>query len=149
MGSMIMPTSYSACGAGCMLRFSGTLGAANEANMYSGVVFLGFNVNQAAGAAAKGTVVPTGTGLTATFTNTGASPVVRIQISAGSDAATRWCANAVSGTPIPYAMFNTTCWAPVAAGAYAMQPIDTVQLVLPGGEADAPFDITLVSVTDG
>jgi hypothetical protein len=134
-----------------MLRFSGTLGAANEANMYSGVVFLGFNVNQAAGAAAKGTVTPTGTGLTVTFTNTGASPVVRAQISSGSSDATRWCATATSGTPIPYAMFNTKCWdtAAVGAAAYAMQPIDTVQLVLPGGEADAPFDITLVSVTDG
>jgi hypothetical protein len=146
--SVIMPTSFAACGAGCMLRLSGTLGAATEANMYSGVVFFGFNVNQAAGSAAKTTVTPTGTGLTATFTNTGASPIVRVQISAG---ATRWCANATSGTAIPYAMFNTKCWAPTEDGAvaYAMQPIDTVQIVLPGGEADAPFDITLVSIKDG
>jgi hypothetical protein len=134
-----------------MLRFSGTLGAANAANDYSGVVFLGFNVNQAAGAAAKGTVIPTGTGLTVTFTNTGASPTVRAQISSGIAEATRWCATATSGAPIPYAMFNTKCWDTTADGAapYAMQPIDTVQLVLPGGEAAAPFDITLVSVTDG
>jgi hypothetical protein len=149
MTSVIMPTSFAACGPSCMLRLSGTLGAATEANGYSGVVFFGFNVNQAAGSATKATVTPTGTGLTATFTNTGASPIVRVQISAGSADATRWCANAVSGTAIPYAMFNTTCWAPTTGTAYAMQPIDTVQIVLPGGEADAPFDITLLSIKDG
>jgi hypothetical protein len=151
MASVIMPTTYAACGAGCMLRLSGTLGAANADNDYTGVVFFGFNVNQATGSNAKGTVTPKGTGLTATFTNTGASPIVRVQISAGTAETTRWCANATSGVAIPYTMFNTKCWDTTVAGAaaYAMQPIDTVQIVLPGGEADAPFDITLMSVKDG
>jgi hypothetical protein len=143
-----MPTSFGSCGAGCMLKFSGTVGA-SVAPSYAGVVYLGFNLNQTAGASAKGTVTPTGTGLAVQYTNTGASPIVRVQIASGTAATTRWCAPLTSASAvIPYAMFNTECWEGGAGTAYAMQPIDTVQLIIPGGEADAAFDVTLVSVQE-
>jgi hypothetical protein len=143
-----MPTSFAACGAGCMLRFSGTVGASVEPT-YAGVVYMGFNLKQASGAATKTTVTPAGTSLTVEYTNTSMSPIVRVQLSAGSAATTRWCAPLTTATSvIPYAMFNTECWEGGAGTAYAKEPIDTVQLIIPGGAAAAEFDVTLVSVKD-
>jgi hypothetical protein len=145
---MAMPTMFGSCGMGCMLRFSGMVGPSVDPS-YAGVVYMGFNVNQAAGASAKGTLVPAGTGLAVQYTNTGASPIVRVQISAGTDPATRWCAPLTSASAtIPYAMFNTQCWEGGMGTAYAKQPIDTVQLIIPGGMTAAAFDVTLVSVKD-
>jgi len=153
MESSIMPTSFAMCGMSCMLRISGELGSATSTNNYTGVVFVGFNVNEATGGGAKGTVTPMGSGLVVTYTNTSASPTVRIQISSGSGEATRWCATlTASPATIPYGMFNTKCWntAETGAAAYTKAPIDTVQLVLPGADmaGTAPFDVTLVSVKD-
>jgi len=142
--STVMPTTFASCGMGCMLKASGTVGAAVEPT-YAGVVYLGFNLNEATGGT-KGTVVPKGTGLAVTYTNTGSSAIVRVQVSAGT---TRWCAALMtSGTTIPWTTFNTECWEGGMGTAYGMQAIDTVQLIVPGGAMDAPFDITLVSVKD-
>jgi hypothetical protein len=143
--STVMPTTFAACGAACMLKFSGTVGASVDPT-YLGVVYMGFNLNQASGAGTPAPVTPTGTGITVQYTNTGASPIVRVQIASG---ATRWCAPLTGATTtVPYAMFNTECWTGGAGTAYAKQPIDTLQLVIPGGMADAAFDVTLVSVTE-
>jgi len=145
-GSTLMPTSFAMCGMGCMLHFSGTLGASTAANNYTGVVYMGFNVAEAAGGGTKGTVKPAGTGLTVTYTNTGASPIVRVQIGAGN---TYYCATlTASGMTVPYAMFNTACWDNSGTAYAAGTAIDTVQIVLPGADAAAPFDFTLVSVKD-
>lgn len=148
-GSAPLPADFAMCGAGCMLHITGTVGAATEANAYAGIVFMGFNVAQAAGAATKGTVTPTGTGLVVTYTNTSATPVVRFQIQSGSSASTRWCAP-LTGSPatIPYTSFNTECWEGGAGVAYAKQAIDQAMLVIPGGAAAAAVDITLTSVTE-
>jgi hypothetical protein len=146
-GSTIMPTMFATCGAGCMLASSGTVGPATEENSYAGTIYIGFNVGQAAGASTKGTVTPTGSGLTFTFTAPGIT-TVRAQISSGSAATTRWCATATSGTLIPYAMFNTACWEPTSGTAYAKQPIDTVQMVIPGTAEEQPFEITITSVKE-
>ena len=151
MESSISPTSFAMCGMNCMLRVSGMLGTATMENNYTGVVFLGFNINEATGGGTKGTFTPAGSGLVVTYTNTGASPTVRVQISSGSSDATRWCATlTTSPATIPYTMFNTKCWntAETGAAAYAKTPIDTVQLVLPGADTASAFDITLVSVKD-
>ena len=145
-GSLVMPTSFATCGAGCQLRVSGTLGPATAANNYSGVVYLGFNLNQAAGSSTLGgRVTPTGTSLQVTYTKVSGPTIVRIQIQSGS---TRWCAQ-LAGSPvnIPYATFNTACW-DMTGSAYAKQPIESVQLVAPGGAAAVPIDMTLVSVKD-
>jgi hypothetical protein len=149
-GTTVMPTSFAMCGMGCMLRVTGTVGPATSANSYAGVMYMGFNVNQATGSTAVGTIAPTGAGLAVTFTKTTGPATIRVQISSGSAATTRWCANlTTSGAVIPYAMFNTQCW-DMMGTAYAKQPIDTVQIIIPGPDAamGAAFDVTLVSVKD-
>jgi hypothetical protein len=144
-GSVIAPTTFGMCGAGCMLRVSGTLGSATAANDYSGLVFVGFNLNQAAGTTTTGSVTPTGTSLQVTYTKVSGPSIVRIQIQNGS---TRWCAQ-LAGSPvnIPYASFNTACWDGTGS-AYAKQPIQNIALIAPGGTAAVPIDMTLVSVKD-
>jgi hypothetical protein len=145
-GSTVMPTSFAMCGMGCMLRASGTVGPA-QAPSYAGVVYLGFNVNQPTGSSTFTTLVPAGTGLAVTYTKAAGPATIRVQIQAGS---TRWCANlTASPMTIPYTMFNTACW-DNSGTAYAKQPIEAVQLVIPGPDAAAgvPFDMTLVSVKD-
>jgi hypothetical protein len=149
-GSMLTtPTSFGTCGMPCMLRVAGTLGPANAANMYAGVVYLGFNVNQAAGATTPGVIAPTGTGLQVTFTKVAGPATIRVQIqTAGGASATRWCANlTTSPMTIPYTMFNTQCWDNLGT-AYAKQPIEAIQLVAPGAETAGPIDMTLVSALD-
>jgi hypothetical protein len=144
-GSTVAPTTFSSCGMDCMLRVSGRVGPA----IASSYVYLGFNVDQALGSSSKAALVTVGTGLAVRYTNTGASPVVRVQISSGSAANTRWCAPLTSASAtIPYAMFNTECWEGGTGTAYDKEPIDTVQLVIPGSMEPAPFDVTLVSVKD-
>src|SRR6185503_5814179 len=107
-GSTVMPTTFAMCGMGCMLHVSGTLGAATAANAYAGVAFLGFNINQAAGASAVGTLAPTGTSLVVTYTKTAGPATIRAQIQAGTS---RWCANlTTSPATIAYTAFNTACW---------------------------------------
>lgn len=147
--STVMPTAFGMCGADCMLNITGTVAPATEANSYAGVAYLGFNLKQQLGASAKMTVTPTGTGIAVTYGNAGASEIVRVQISSGSAAATRWCAPlATSGAVIPYSMFNTQCWEGGAGTAYAKQPIDTLQLIVPGGAAEAPLDIALTGIKE-
>jgi hypothetical protein len=144
--TLTTPTSFATCGANCMLRVAGTLGPATEANMYAGVVYLGFNVNQAAGSTTAMTLVPTGTSLVVTYTKVSGPATIRVQI---QTAATRWCADlTASPATIAYTTFNTTCWAPAMGVAYAKEPIEAIQLVAPGGEAATPIDMTLVSVKD-
>jgi hypothetical protein len=148
-GSTWMPTSFGACGMGCMLRLSGTVNAANEQTNYAGAVFVGFNLRQSAGSSMRNTVVPTGTSLVVDWVNAGASPEVRIQLAAGSSSSTRWCAIlTTSPATIPYTSFNTECWQGGVGTAYAKQPIDAVQLVIPGGATPAAFDVTLVRIRD-
>jgi hypothetical protein len=145
VGTMVMPTTFAACGMGCMLRTSGMLGPANAANAYAGFAFLGFNVNQPIGTSTFSTIAPTGTSLVITYTKTAGPATIRVQLQGG---ATRWCANLMaSPATIPYTMFNTACWDNTGT-AYAKQPIDAVQLVAPGGETVQAIDITLVSVKD-
>ena len=147
-GSTVMPTSFAMCGMGCMLKVTGTVGAATEANSYAGVAYLGFNVNQPAGSPTPGTLTPTGTSLQITYTKTAGPAVIRAQITSAGGA-TRWCATlTASPATIPYTMFNTTCWEPASGTAYAKQPIEAVQLVAPGDMAAAPLDMTLVSVKE-
>jgi hypothetical protein len=48
---------------------------------------------------------------------------------------------------IPYSSFNTACW-DMTGTAYAKQAITGVQLLVPGGSAAIPLDMTLVSIRD-
>jgi hypothetical protein len=148
--STAMPTTFEACGAGCVLRFSGSVAPSAT---FSGTAYIGFNIGQAANGT-SGTVVPAGTGLIVNFTNTGGSPLrVQMQGPTGDTVATdRWCADLVGATgpvTIPYTMFNTQCWVGGAGTAYAKQPIKAVQLVIPGADVDpVAFDVTITSVSE-
>jgi hypothetical protein len=147
VGSSVTPATFANCGVGCMLRASGTLGPANAQNSYSGVAFLGFNINQAAGSTTFSTRAPTGSSLVVQYTKAAGPAAIRVQLGAGTS---RWCANlTASPQTIPYGMFNSACW-DNSGTAYAKQPIETVQLILPGPDAatGVPFDVTLVSVRD-
>jgi hypothetical protein len=144
-GSMVTPTTFDSCGMDCMLRVRGRVGPA----IASSYVYLGFNIDQAVGSSSKKTLVPAGTGLAVRYMNTGASPIVRVQISSGTASSTRWCAPLTSASAtIPYAMFNTECWEGGRGTAYDKEPIDTVQIVIVGVMEPAPFDVTLMSVQD-
>lgn len=135
-------TSFATCGDGCMLNMAGSLAASDSAYAY-----LGFNVNEGGGT--KSTQKPTGTGLKVTFSKSGTFDV-RVQISAGNAAASRWCAAAAtSPASIPYATFNTQCWDDSGTAYTTASAIDQVQLSVPGKAASATtFDVTLVSVEE-
>ena len=146
-GSTITPATFGTCGTPCALTMSGTVGAATMANAYAGVAFLGVNIAQASGSTTAGTIAPTGTGLTVTFTaSTGGLPL-RLQISSG---ATFWCYTITGTSPatVPYAMLNTACW-DNSGTAYAKQPINNIQLVVPGGAAATPsMSVTLTGIRE-
>ena len=130
-----------------MLKMTGTVGPA-VAPSYSGVAFLGFNIAQNVNSTSSISVSPTGTGLTVSFSaSTGGLPV-RVQLStAGS---TFWCYTTTGASPVnvPYASFNTACW-DNSGTAYSKQPIQSIQLVVPGGAtATSGVNLTLLSVKE-
>jgi hypothetical protein len=117
---------------------------------YGNYVGLGFNANQIAEADAPlNTVIPTGTGLTISFTNPGGT-TLRAQI---QSATVQWCYTLTgsSGTvTIPYSSFNTACWEPLDGAYYAGESITGVQLTVPGnGVSLTSYDFCLVSAQDG
>ena len=135
-GSMILPTTFMACGAPCMLKMTGTVGPA-VAPSYAGVGFVGFNVGQdAGGTGAPPAIRPTGSSVTVNFTATTGGLPLRVQLGADTTGSVAWCytvAAPASGTvTVPFAMFNRTCWDNMGA-AYAKEPIVSIQLVVPGG----------------
>jgi hypothetical protein len=123
-----------------MLSISGTLEAAVDPD-YAGYVLIGFSLNEAVGGGTKGTVTPKGASLVVT----GAAAGGRVQLQAGSN---YWCAPFTSGTPIPYATFNTKCWDNSGTAYSTATPIDTIALQIPGGMANAAYTITLTSVAE-
>jgi hypothetical protein len=108
------------CFTGATICATGELAAADDTAMTYPGIMIGWNVSQASGATTSGTWAATGTGLTPTFTVTGATGDVRLVVqTAGGD----YCAKATSGTAIPWASFVTNCWTggtpqtPLPAGA--------------------------------
>jgi len=146
-GSAITPANFSSCGTPCVLRMSGTVGPSTQANNFAGVAFLGFNVGQDVGSSANTTITPTGTSLTVTFTATTGSQPLRVALLTPS---TSWCYQITGPSPvtIPYTMFNTACWDPATGTAYSKQPFDTIQMIVPGGPASTPINVTLVSLKE-
>jgi len=134
--SSVSPTSFAACGANCVLRATGTVGASTMANNYAGFAYMGFNIAQDYGGTGSTALSPMGTGLVVPFVaSTGGLPL-RVQI---SDAQTLWCYTLTGASPavIPWAMFNTACYD--NSGSYYMkQPISSIQLAVAGGAAATP-----------
>ena len=145
--STVMPTNFSTCGAGCMLREYGTVGPANATNSYQGNASISINLGQDYGSGFPGTVTPVGSGLTVSFTNnSGAGTGLRAEIASGIQS---WCYEIRTTGPvkIPYSMFNTACW-DGSGTAYAKEPIDRFRLMTLGAPAQASLNTTLLSVTD-
>jgi hypothetical protein len=146
-GSVITPTSFATCGSGCQLLVNGTVNKADKSNSYAGAVYLGFNVNQAFGSSTQGTVAPTGTGIAITYTVSGTTPGLRLQVEQGTNA---WCRDltiANSTVQIPYSTLKTNCWDSTGV-AYGKQPIDSIQLIIPGGASAQSFALGITSVSE-
>lgn len=145
-GSTIMPTSFMACGAPCMLKVSGMLNAANMANAYAGYAYLGFNLGQAAGATTMPAIMPKGTSITPTFTVTPTTLAVRAVLTGSSG--TQYCAPATSGTAIPYSSFMATCWTTGGAVYPKTEGIVSFQISIPGIETAQTITATLTGVKE-
>jgi hypothetical protein len=148
--STIMPKDFSMCGAGCMLKMTGTLGAiVGSTYPYA---YLGFNVGQPSGGAAATTVTPTGTGIKVAFVNSSTASTLRVQLAADANGATSWCYTlpSVTASPvmIPYTSFTQMCYATPPGTAYAKQPIMSVQMNIPADSTSKNVNLTLTSVTE-
>jgi hypothetical protein len=154
-GTTITPgtsMTYSACGAVCPLTAAGTVTASTLANNYLAYAGIGFKLNQPMSAGGPdtsiSTLMPTGSGLTVSFSGTvGSGVVLRAEI---SDGTTRWCHN-LSSSPatIPYGSFNTLCWDTPADGlAYSKQPINEFQFIVVPGSSSAAYNVSLTSVVE-
>lgn len=149
--SSIAPADFSLCGTPCSLCATGVVGAEID---FSGVGIVGMNLNQLAGDTVAGTITPSSTSLTVSFTNPGGSPL-RVQIQGPNGdllESDRWCyeLTGVSGTvTIPYSSFNTQCWLNTGY-FYGGEPLEALILLVPGSDIyDVPFDICLTGAHDG
>ena len=147
-GSMITPMDFSMLTPGMPRCVSGTVGAVMD---YSGVAMLGVNLNQEQTTDAPVmTATPMKTGLMVDIKNNGGSPL-RVQVqtpNGGTNADERWCAPFQGSGFIPWKAFNTKCW-DGSGKAYAMEPIATALVIVPGDDTDPiKFDFCLNSLTE-
>jgi hypothetical protein len=135
-GSTITPKDFATCGASCMLKMSGSVGAATAANNYAGNAYLGFSVGQDSSGSAPATIKPKGSSLTVTFTATTGGLPLRLQLAADTTGAVFWCYTITSpasgSVTVPYAMFNKACWDNSGA-AYANEAFMSLEMSVPGG----------------
>jgi hypothetical protein len=127
---------------------SGSVGPAMD---FSGIAMLGVHLNQEqAMDAPMMTVLPTKAGLMVDIKNN-AGGELRVQVqtpNGGMNADERWCAPYQGSGFIPWKAFNTKCW-DGSGKAYAMEPIATAMVLVPGDDADAvAFDFCLNSLTE-
>lgn len=119
---------------------------------YSSIAAIGFNTKQEKmHDAPAGKVVPSGTGLLVNISNPGKSASLRVQIEDGTDpkaadaAMHRWCVNLSEfdkDVVIPWASFNTECWAGGKGTAFnPTTPLGKAQVFLPSdGKTTLNFD---------
>jgi hypothetical protein len=147
-GSPVTPANFSACGTPCVLRMTGTVGAATMANNFAGYAQIGLNVAQDFGSPTVGSIAPTGTGVTVVYEASTGGLGMRLQISAGS---TIWCANMIGPSPvaIPWANFRTNCWDTAGGTNYTKQPLNSMALLVLGGATSTPnVSLTLTSISE-
>jgi hypothetical protein len=136
--SSVYPKTWGTCGADCQLEIIGTVGGV-------GYAYLGFNLNQAAGSAAAGTVTPTGTGIKLTHTY---SSVLTAYLELITSSGTTYCVELpASGTTVPYTSFKSDCW-DISGTTYAKQPLKSLEVSISGGESSADFDLHITSVEE-
>ena len=148
-GSTITPKDFAACTTSCTLSASGTVGTATMTNSYCAVVGMGFSINQV-GSGSPATLAPTGSGITVTFSKSAGALHFRAQLRDDSTS-TGYCAEVTGASPvmIPYGSFNTKCYdTPPDGVAYAKTPFTSVQILIAGGDAATPFNMTLTSVSE-
>lgn len=153
-GSVVAPADFSTLKAtDTRLCAKGTVG---KDPAYGGVVMVGVNLNQEAlppAGALEPPIVqytPTGTGIRFAVTNPGASELrIQLQDHSGT-AAGRWCAS-ISGESgfVPWADFNTTCWAPATGNPYNKEPLKDISITVPGKNAtDVPVDFCVENLSE-
>jgi hypothetical protein len=132
-----------------VLKATGTVGP-SVSPTYAGYAYLGFNVGQPSGGGAAATVTPTGTGIKVAFANSSATTTLRVQLVADAAGSTIWCYTVTGTSPvmIPYAMFTKACYNSPPGAAYAMEPIMSVQLNIPGDMTAKALNLTLTSLTE-
>lgn len=118
---------------------------------FTGFAMLGWNVKQqpVAGAAMDTWAVPASGGVAVTVANPGGTELrLQLQGTNPHDSADRWCAPLISGQPIAWADFKTNCWTggspqnPLTEGTVIQQGA----VLVPGVQADLPFDVCLVDI---
>jgi hypothetical protein len=142
------PTNTQWCASGMV--------SAEPLNPGSSGAYLGFSIAQAISTTPAGTptpnIVPGGTGIRVNLS--AMVPGGRIQLSDNLMPANTWCYQVQPGgsalpasNMIPWSMFNKTCYsAPVPAGAYTMQPISQVQVVVPSAATASTYSFCLLDV---
>jgi hypothetical protein len=146
-GSSISPANFSTCGTPCMVQMTGTVGPATAANNYLGYAFVGTNLGQDISSTTKTSVTPVGGSLTLTFSASTGGLALRAVLVAG---ATQYCYPITAASPItiPYSSFRTDCWG-TSGTAYAKQPIESFQLIVPGGANATPnVSVAIASIRD-
>jgi hypothetical protein len=147
-GSTIAPTNYSTVTSATQLCATGSVAATSD---YGGSAQLGINLNQAATGTnpPANSYVPTGSGVTVNVSNAGGATLrVMIQAPGGdTDATKRWCAGLTtfdSPVTIPWSSFNTACWDNSGTFYSPGTALDSVIIIVPGGNATAvSFDFCL------
>jgi hypothetical protein len=142
-GSTIDPADYSAVVSATELCAKGSVAAMSD---YSGTGMIGLNLNQAQ----DGTNPPVETWTPASITSGGIAvnvlnvggSVIRVQLQApggATDGTKRWCAPISAFgqiATIPWSAFSTTCWNS-SGTAYAGEPLESVIIIVPGGNQTA------------
>jgi hypothetical protein len=141
-------TGFGAVTAGSPLCVSGVV-AADPA--YGGVALLGFGLGQdkAPSNAPLNTWTVTGTGVSWSITNTGASPLrIQIQGTAGYPTAA-WCSVLTgSSGQIKFTDFNSQCWPGGAGVNYdGTVPLNQIMVEVPGSNTTTvPFNFCLLGM---
>lgn len=144
-GTTITPGSGQGCFEGMKMCASGTIPALDSAG-----AGLGWNISQ---------VQNSSTTMKAAITTpvkvvlAGATAGMRVQLSAS--ATVQYCYTltatdvGATGATIPLASFKTECWG-TEGEAYAGEPIEAIQVVVPGAMAAAkPFDFCVLDIEPG
>jgi|GEM_PF-6415675 len=141
-------------GGGCNPAFAGNdfcmHGTVTGRTDFTGFAMLGWNLSQSPGGPPGTWAVPDGGGVTVAVTNVPPSVALRVQLQGINphDSSDRWCAALTSGRMIPWSAFKTNCWAggtPQSSLAPGT-PLQQGSVIVPGLQADLPFDVCLVDL---
>jgi hypothetical protein len=140
----VTPANFASCGADCQLCISGTMQADPT---YATFMGLGVTIDQASSGGAPGAVIPKGSGLAISVTNS-ASSALRVLLAV--EGGTGWChvLTGAGSQTIPYTAFNTQCWNNEGV-YYDGEPIDSIIVTASGSSSvDMPVDFCINELKD-